>query len=396
MLRSSRKGLFSFALATLATAALVAGCGEPAPLLIGVLVPDTGVASTYARGIRNGVELAVEEVNAAGGVLGGRMLAVEFRDTGTRPDTAVVAARDLIEAQGAFALIGPVSSSVALALVPVATETKTIILSPAASAPQLTKDGGEYFFRNYPSDVVEGQAMAEFCRQLALSAVAVLHSDDIFGVGISDVFVQKFEAATRSVVFRENFSSGISDAQALEIARRADASKAQAIYIAAYQSDTAVLLKALAQVGSTKARLATSATTREIARAVGTAAEGLVFPQSSFDPNDKSESVQKFVNAYKAKFAAQGGPELPDNYAAHAYDAVHVLAKAIDTAQLRDKINAALWNINHPGVTGRIDFDLNGDVIKAPRFFAILAGEVVTYEAFRDAKVGQSVLAGDR
>lgn len=381
------------ALCLIALTALTAGaCGDPEPVLIGVLVPDTGAASTYAKGIRNGATLGAEEVNAAGGVLGGRMIKLEFRDTGTRVDTAVVAARELIETEGAWALIGPVSSSVALGLVPVATETKTVVLSPAASSPQLTTDGGEYFFRNYPSDVVEGSTMAEFCRRLALARVAVVATDDLFGRGISEIFTKKYEAETRRVVMQELFPSGIGASDALELAKRIEAAKADAVYIAAYQPDVAAVLKALASIGGTTPRLATSAVTRGIVETAGEAAEGLVFSQTAFNPANKAENVQTFVNAYRAKY----GDQLPDNFAAHAYDAVRVLAAAIDKAHLKQEIKNTLWNIQFKGVTGTIDFDLNGDVVQAPYHYAILNGEVVTYEEYRDAKVGQSILAPSR
>jgi branched-chain amino acid transport system substrate-binding protein len=334
------------------------------------------------------MDLAVEEINQEGGVLGDRPLVLEYRDTGTRVEQGKVAARDLIEGQGVYALLGPVSSAVALGLVPIITETETVMLSPAASSPQLTQDGGAYFFRNYPSDVVEGHTMAEFCRKNAIASVAILAADDIFGNGIADVFTDKYEASTRSVVMRENFGPPLTQEQASEMAEAVVDSDAAAVYIAAYQSDVEMILRALDGAGSTIPRLSTSAVTRDIVEAAGEAANGLIFPQTSFNPQDsRNERVRTFVEAYQERYG-----ELPGNYAAHAYDAVHVLAKAIDRSQIRSKMRSAMRNVKHQGVTGMIDFDLSGDVVLAPRLYAILNGEVMTFADYKDAKVGQSIL----
>ena len=369
-------------------AGLLSGCGEPEPVRIGVLVPDTGPASSYGKSIRQGIDLAVKEINESGGVLGGSPIETIYRDTGTNVETAKIAFHELVETDQVWAIIGPVSSSVARGLAPLATQAKTVLLSPAASSPTLTSEGGKYFFRNYPSDVVEGYTMAEFCRKLALASVAVVAADDLFGQGIADIFTRKYEAPTRKVALRIDFSSPLDEKRAEEIARKIARSGAEAVYIAAYQPDVAALLVTLDRLGVKVPRLATSAVTGEIVRLAGKAAEHLVFPQSAFDPHADDPKVRAFVEAYKAAYG-----EEPDNFAAHAYDAAHVLAAAIDKAQIRSQLTGELWNIRYEGVTGNIDFDLNGDVVQAPRLYAVFHGEVVPYSEFREAMVGRSILA---
>jgi branched-chain amino acid transport system substrate-binding protein len=373
-------------------------CGEPEPLVIGALVPETGSASTYAESMRHGIELAVEQVNAGGpgqapaaegGVLGGRPVVVEFRDTGTSPETGAAALIDLVETHKLWGVVGPISSSVALRIAPIAADAEVPLVSPAASAPRLTEEGGPWFFRNYPSDLVEGGAMAEFARQLALSSVAIVAVDDVFGEGISEVFVERYEAPTRQVVLHEMFEADLTDEAALELAREVADADAEAVYIAAYQGDVAQILMALDEIDTKVARLGTSAVTREIVELAGESADGLVFPQAAFQPEDaNTEQARAFVAAYQERY---GG--LPDNYAAHAYDATRVLLKAVDNARIRKEVLGALRTIAWNGATGRIDFDLNGDVVQPSRMYAVLAGEVVPYEEFRDAMVGRSILA---
>jgi len=370
----------------LSVAGLLAGCGEPEPIKIGVLVPDTGPASSYGKSIRQGIELAVEEINAERPA--GPKIVTVYKDTGTNVETAKIAFHELVETENVWAIIGPVSSSVARGLAPLAAQAQVVLLSPAASSPALTSEGGEYFFRNYPSDVVEGYTMAEFCRKLALASVAVVAADDLFGQGIATIFEEKYAAPTRKIVLREYFSSPLDEKRAMEIARKVAASKAEAVYIAAYQPDVAALLLAFDKLGTKIPRLATSAVTAEIVNLAGKAAEHLVFPQTAFDPHADNPRVRAFVDAYKAKYG-----EEPDNFAAHAYDAAKVLVAAIERAQIRKNLKGELWNIRYEGVTGNIDFDLNGDVVQAPRLYAVFNGAVVPYSEFREAMVGRSILA---
>lgn len=383
----ARAKFFVTLTALVSIALLAAGCGDPEPVKIGVLLPETGPAGTYAKAVRQAIDLATEEVNAAGGIKGGPLVII-YKDTGMRAEAAQVATRELIETEGVTAIIGPITSTVALSVVPIATEKQIVVLSPAASSPRLTQEGGEYFFRNYPSDVVEGHTMAEFCRNLALDRVAVLAADDIFGQGISEIFVDKYEASTREVVLNETFQSGLTPDRASELAQKVKGSDAKAVYIAAYEPDVAEILKALDAAEVEIARLGTSAVTPKIAKLAGEAAEHLIFPQTAFNPMDSSSPiVVNFVNAYKAKYGSD-----PDNYAAHAYDAVNVLATGLNKVAVPGDLRDLLWTDAFNGVTGRIDFNLQGDIVQAPRLYAILNGERVTYDQFKDALVGQSIL----
>ncbi len=375
----------------LVCAALLVACGPPRPVTIGGLIPETGPAGAYGEAIREGMDLAVEEVNGKGGVLGGAQLRIEYRDTGTNPEKAQVGAIELLD-MGVPAVIGPVASNVALRIAPLFNKKEVVLLSPAASSPRLTKEGGDWFFRVYPSDNVEAHTMADFCRKLAITRVAIVAVDDVFGQGIADVFQQNYEAPTRQVVYRENFKGALAPAEAQKIVREMRRAKAEAVYIAAYQDDMKVLLQAMHDLKCRVARLGTSAVTERMIRALGEAAEGLVFPRPAFDPNADDPKMQAFARAFRTKYHRQ-----PDIYAAHGYDAVRVIARAIDQAGIATakEIRAQLLTSTFDGVTGRMKFNLNGDVVKVPKIYAVLNGEVVPYEEYRNAKVGKSILAGD-
>ena len=384
------RGIFP-ALVPLAFAALLVACGPPKPITIGGLVPETGPAAAYGRLIRQGMDLALEEVNANGGVLGGAELRIEYRDTGTNPEKAQVGAIELLD-MGVPAVIGPVASNVALRIAPLFNKKEVVLLSPAASSPRLTKEGGDWFFRVYPSDNVEAHTMADFCRKLAITRVAIIAVDDVFGKGIADVFQEHYEAATRQIVYRKDFQGALTPDEAKRIVREMRKAKAEAVYIAAYEGDMKVLLQAMHDLKCKVARLGTSAVTEQMIQELGEAAEGLVFPRPAFDPNADDPKMQAFAQAFRTKYHRQ-----PDSYAAHGYDAVKVIATAIDQAGIATakEIRGQLLVATFEGVTGRLKFNLDGDVVKVPKIYAVLNGEIVPYEEYRNAKVGKSVLAGN-
>jgi branched-chain amino acid transport system substrate-binding protein len=365
------------------------GCGEPSPVTIGALVPDTGPASTYGRSVRQGIELAVAEINAEGGIDGRRQLNVEFRDTQTDPAAAATALEELAE-MGVPGIIGPGASNVALELVDVATKNEVVLVSPSASNPKLTQQGGQWFFRVYPSDVVEGARMADFCRQQAWSKVGIVATDNPHGQDIADIFTDRFEAGVREVVFRENIEE-VTEESVARILDEIRKTNPQALYVATYQDRFASLLEALEELNQRPVVLGTSALTQRVIEMAGPAAEGVVFPQLFCGRCTDDPKINAFVESFREKFG-----EDPDTYAAHAYDAVGVVAAAMEqSAVIRaDELKGELTRIEYEGVTGKIDFNVaTHDVVKTPSIFAIVNGEVVRFEKFRDTELGKKLFS---
>jgi branched-chain amino acid transport system substrate-binding protein len=126
--------------------------------------------------------------------------------------------------------------------------------------------------------------------------------------------------------------------------------------------------------------LGTSAVTADLLRLAGPAAEHLVFPMPGFDPEGDEPAVRSFADAYRARFG-----EPPDVYSAYAYDAVRVLARAVERAESWevDAVRDGLLGIDHyEGVTGPMAFDRNGDVVQYPRLYVARGGRFVPYDRF--------------
>ena len=355
--------------------ALLAGCSKP--VRIGAIVSRSGAASFYGEQVARGFDLAVEQINGSGGV-SGRKLELLYRDDSTNPEIGLSALRELVERERVRTILGAVSSTVTLRLASYCERNHVVLISPSASAPQLTV-AGEYIFRTFPSDVLEGVSMADFARDLGLDRVAVLAVDNAYGESLARAFGERLHAAGGSVVASLTFPEG--DVAAIGKAIAAlPALEPRGVYIPAYVGDVATALKLLHATSLRPIVLGTSAAAPELVREAGSAAENFVFPMAVFDATADSANVRAFAAAFAARYAAE-----PDVYAAHAYDTVRVLAAAAERRGTwdADELHDALLDIDdYDGATGRLVFDRNGDVVQYPRLYVVRSGQVVAYDRF--------------
>ncbi|MCK4458341.1 MAG: ABC transporter substrate-binding protein [Methanosarcinales archaeon] len=132
---------------------------QPDEIRIGAILPLTGEAAEYGEDAKLGIDLAVEEINAAGGI-NGKRIQVVYEDSQATPSQGVSAIQKLTTVDKVPVIIGAMASSVTLAIAPIAEENKVVLLSPASSAPQIT-EAGDYIFRTEFSDAYGGKAQAE-------------------------------------------------------------------------------------------------------------------------------------------------------------------------------------------------------------------------------------------
>jgi len=357
---------------------LVVGCSND--VQIGAIISETGnVAKPYGEQVRRGLDLALEEINAAGGFQGGAIQLL-YRDDKSSAAAGAAAARDLIINEGVQIIIGAVSSPVTIAVGAICQEREVLMLSPSSSAPQITNTG-EYVFRNYPSDVLEGTAMADFAKGLGVRRVAIFAVANEFGSGLKEVFTEGFESRSRKIVGTFDITEGelgsippmVEDLKVLN---------PQAVYIVGYVPEMVALLRELDGAGIEAIRLATSSVTEQVQRQAGEAAENLVFPHASFDVNSTDPDVAAFVKAFRAKHNAD-----PDIYAAHGYDALKLIWQSmLDTGQSHpDEVRRGLIGLkNYTGAAGRTAFDERGDVVRYPHLFIVKDGESIPFEQFEE------------
>ncbi|MCD6099653.1 MAG: ABC transporter substrate-binding protein, partial [Candidatus Marinimicrobia bacterium] len=182
----------------------------PEVIKIGAILPLTGGAGKYGEDAKLGIELAVEENNAKGGIKG-KLIKVIFEDDQSNPQQTVSAFRKLITVHGVPVIIGAMTSSSALAVAPIAEQNRVVLISPSASAPVLS-DAGDFVFRNELSDAYGGVVQAELTwKKLRIKKVAIIYINNDYGVGVKDAFEKTFKKLGGEIVDSESFEPDAQD-----------------------------------------------------------------------------------------------------------------------------------------------------------------------------------------
>jgi branched-chain amino acid transport system substrate-binding protein len=366
----------SFVFFTFLLGALAAGCTSE--VKVGAVISESGAVASYGSKVKKGLDLALEEINAAGGFRGGSLQLI-YKDDATNSSIGRQVTQELIEIDDVPVIIGAISSPVTLNIAEICEGHEVVLLSPTSSAPSIS-DAGDYIFRNWPSDFDEGNSMARFAKDLGLERVVIFALNNEYGEGLRDIFSQQYIGKYRKIVKTFDFDeSETTDLKAMvEEVKELDP---DGIYIATYVKSQAAILRELHDAGITAVRMGSSAVVpHELVEFAGQAAEDLVFSQTIFDVNSTEPVVAGFVRAYRDKYN-----EDPDIYAAHGYDALFLLLKAMEngkSAHPRD-IKLGLISIqDHMGAAGRTVFNDQGDVIRYPRMFIIKQGVAIPYDKF--------------
>lgn len=346
-------------LALLLTLMMVIGATSAmADVLIGGIAPLTGPVSVYGIAVKNAVDLYVQEINAAGGVLGEQVV-IEWLDDKHEPTEATNAYNRLFAMDDIAAILGPVTSKPVLAVVDVAGEDGIPLLTPTGTADVITEAGYPNVFRACFIDSFQGSAMAVFCADtLAATKVAVLYDNTSdYSSGIAENFVSTAQERGLEVVANEAgvASSGDFKAQLTNIA----ASGAEAVFVPMYYNDVALIVQQAHEVGIEAPLLGVDGWDGIIGTLEDISLLDGYFLINHYAADDlENQKVVDFRAAYEAAYG-----EVPNALAALGYDGIAILLDAIEKAGSTDwdAINAALAGTNFEGVTGTIHFDDHGN-----------------------------------
>lgn len=335
------------------------------------------------------MDLALDEVNAAGGIKG-TPLTILYRDSGSSPVVAERAALELYDRLDVPLILGAVLSSETLRIAPLAEQRRKVLLSPASSSPEITR-AGRYVFRVYPSDTLEGAYMAQLAGdELKLRSVRIVAIDNAFGRGLAAVFRRSFSGGSQPEI--QLYAEHGEDHAA--VANKALAADTEGIYLAGYYSDMGKILKEIRKISPDRTVLSTSSFGNpKTLEEAGKAAEGVLFPATVFDPDSEEPSVKRFTARYRERHHAD-----PDLWAAHGYDAVMVAAEAIRRAgaAVPARMAEALRGIkDFPGASGRVSFDAEGDVVQYPRAYIVHEGRFILYRDYREKARSQPRTGGE-
>ena len=362
-----------FVVLALVLAGTFVSCGGGSKgVVIGAVGPVTGAAATFGISTKNGDQLAVDEWNANGGVLGKQIKMVFADDKGDPAEGATVYTK-LIQQDKAVAIVGTVMSKVSLAGAPICQAAKIPMVATASTNEKVTQVG-DYIFRACFIDNFQGIVGANFAftNLKAKKAAAIFDVGNDYTKGLAEFFQKQFTTLGGKVVAFEAHDTGITDFKA-QLTRIVQA-KPDVIYCSDYYNDVALIAKQARELGFKGPMIGGDGwDSPDLVKIGGSAVEGCYFT-NHYSKDDTRPVVQDFVKKYQAKFNA-----VPDALAVLAYDAMNITLNAIKTAGKTDgaAIKDALAATDLDAVTGHIKFDADRNPIKSAVIIKISNGQQV-------------------
>ena len=340
---------------------------------IGAALPLTGEGALYGQAAKNAIDLAVSQINETGGIHG-KKVKVLYEDTKLSPQEATIAVTKLITINKVPLIIGPMASSAVEAVMPICEKNKVIVVSPSATDHKLTGKS-RYFFRTIVNDVYEGEVMARFVyEKLGLRKLAIFYVQSAGPQGVSEALVDNFRKLGGEIIITERCEQEATDFRTQ--LTKINSSNADVLFFAGFAKETGRMLRQAKEIGFKKQILGhQTAEAPEVRELAGDAANGIIFASSQFGP-ETSPTIESFYEAYKSKYNNE-----PQNYAANTYDALNIVATAIQKYGYKSgNIIKGLYETkNYQGVSGKITIDKNGDTIGPMVIKEIENGQVVPY-----------------
>ncbi len=366
-----------FASTALIAAFGVCGCksSDDSTINIGEVASLSGGTATFGQSSHNGTQMAVDEINAAGGLLGKQIKLITEDDQSKQGEAGTVA-KKLISRSKVSALLGEVSSGKSLEMAPIAQTAGIPMISPASTNPKVT-EAGDYVFRICFIDPFQGTVMSKFAISKGWKKVAILtDTKQDYSVGLTQFFKKHFTENQGTITGEQSYGSGDKDFKAQLTAIKAGAP--DAIFASGYYNEVALIAVQARELGITVPFLGGDGwDSPSLTEVGGKAMEGCFF-SNHFSNEDASPVIQNFVKAYEVKHGAK-----PDAMAALGYDSAKILFDAMKRAgttegkALRDAIAATK---DFPGITGSITLDEKRNANKPAVILTIKDGKVAYTE----------------
>jgi len=352
----------SFFLSLVVVLPLLAGCTHNTnEIVIGEYDSLTGSDATFGLSSNKGVRMALDEVNAAGGIKGKKVKLITLDDQGKNEEAASATTR-LVTQNEVVAIIGGVASGRTKAAAPIAQVHKVPFVSPASTNPDVTKIG-DYVFRICFIDPFQGFVMAKFLiENLKLKKVAILRDvKNDYSVGLADVFASEVKKRGGTVVADLSYQAGDIDFKAQLTDIRSE--NPEAIYIPGYYTEVGLIAMQARQLGIKVPLLGGDGWDSEKLSEIGKEAVNGSYFSNHYTTESTDPAVTDFIKKFKAKYN-----ETPDALAALGYDAAKILVAAIEKAPnltgkaIRDELAKTK---DFPGSTGKITMNEQRDAVKS-------------------------------
>lgn len=326
---------------------------------IGAAFALSGSIAVYGEGFKKCVDLAVEEINAKGGIKG-KKIEIVYEDNRSNPKDCINAVRKLVTVDKVPVIFGPAGSSNFMAVAPVAQESKVVLISAQGAAVNLTL-AGDYIFRVFPSDVLQGPHLADLALSLGYKKVPVMYVNNDWGLGLKKAFVESYKKQGGTITDEMPYDEKKTDYRT-EILR-ATKDNPPAVVNLTYINEGAVMFKQAYETGvKTQWLCGSAARAPKLVELAGKAVEGIIgtYPYVS----QETAEYKAFKAAYMKKYGDDKIPIFGD----YNYDMVKIIAKAIEEGgYAADAIRKALPTAasGYKGATGDKTFDAERGPLKA-------------------------------
>lgn len=325
---------------------------------IGAIFSMTGNVAEYGQRSRKGFELAIYVLNKRGGINGKKVVGI-IEDAKSMSKDAIAAYQKLINFDKVDIIIGDVLSSTTIAIVPLIEKDKKILFAPGASHPDL-HGASPFFFRNWVSDDFDGYVMANYIYENNINRIGILVQKSDYAIGLANSFEKEYIKLGGSIAMREDFETGETNFRTR--ISRFKSKNIHSVYLVGESKENGGILKQAKELNYNPKWFSNlTVETPECAEIAGNAREGVIFSTPAFTTNSEKPLVKEFVTEFESKYS-----EEPEATSGHAYDAVMIIASAIEKVGTDiEKLRKEILNIkDFPGVTGVTTFDKLGDVKK--------------------------------
>jgi len=355
------------------------GCTKEKVIKVGAILRlSTGASDGLPA--KRGIEIAVDEINAAGGI-NGKPLKVIYEDSKDSPQASVTAFEKLISMDKVKVVIGPMMSGNTLAVAPIAERNHVVVITPNGTSPKIS-NAGKYIYRGCTRIDKQAEALTKYAKdKMGVKTVAILYSNEPYGKGCNKLFSKYFNDLGISVVADESFMRGDRDfsAQLTKIKQK----KFDLLFIPGYLQETAPAIAQARKMGIDAPSMGVFGDMApKYIELAGNAAEGHVIA-GEYDFDYNTPVNRRFKEKYMA--IVKSHKNEPNNimFAAITYDMTRIVADAIknrgyNAEAIRDYLDSLK---DFDGVTGRLSFDKNGDVVKQGVYiFKVEGGKYVKVE----------------
>lgn len=351
-------------IAFIVIASLLSACQQPGgggdKVRVGVFMSLTGTTANFGISSVNGIKMAADEVNKAGGINGKQIELLVQDDRSDAQEAATIVTKFVTQDQ-VHAILGEVASSRSIAAAPIAQNAKIPMLTPSSTNPEVTKKG-DFIFRSCFIDPVQGAAIAQFAAKTlnAKSAAIMVDRKNDYSTGLEEVINDTFTKMGGKIVATQSYQEGDQDFNAQLTSLKG--TNPEVIFVPGYYNDVGLIAKQARDKGITVPLIGGDGWDSTQLYAIGGSALNGSYFTNHYSPYDTDPRVQKFVNDYKSRYG-----NVPDALAATAYDAAHIMFDAIkrstslDGPAIRDALAATKA---YPGVTGTVTFNQNRDAVK--------------------------------